>query len=651
MADDEYSGSLKQQCPTSSGLYDWVRRFFRLSLQNGVLEALSGEQQQQHQDGGAVERGGDVSLSLENAKYAKEWSLSDMIAGFGFDIVWKDANITSFLASDAASCSKWVEHINAAINIHAQNVSDDYESVFAGGGGVNGGVGGGGGVGGDVGFEGNVPPLAARPPLHPPKLTASAENWHAGLGASVGTGGVLATMAEGADSTRLDPSSPVHHHQRNGNNNNNNNNMSADTIKRYSPGGGAGAGGGGARGSGIDEWSQSLSHSQVFALQQQQQQRERIGSFASNSDDGIGGGGGRGGGGTGIGEEGGGRIAVGGGGGGELGESLLGAELEREGNMAQVMLLQQRCQRLAQKAEREAADALLCREMMMKVQAELDARKGQYQREMESIQREREQAMQLQQSELEIRLLRVSNENTAFHDAALRAEREQSQREMACLREELAAERKRYSSLLQNESSLRDKAEGKEVSLVTEIARLKEQTQRAINEATRVKEVHAADVSAFEREKKIMITDLEARTARLEREREVRRKATCFFKALVYSTRSILSTHTHTHVTSPLLHNNTGVEHQEPSRNEKEDKRACSTIRSQGVFPALILQSPSMCDHTQLHMLTTTHSRTNNKLNNNTHIRSRKWRRAFPITRNTNSKACICEVCIYAYKF
>ena len=44
---------------------------------------------------------------------------------------------------------------------------------------------------------------------------------------------------------------------------------------------------------------------------------------------------------------------------------------------------------------------------------------------------------------MESKLLRISNDNMSFHDAAAKSLKLQHDRELSCLREELAEERKR----------------------------------------------------------------------------------------------------------------------------------------------------------------------------------------------------------------
>jgi hypothetical protein len=94
---DTFLGSLQQQCLDESGLYEWVRKSFTLDIKKGSLEISLNEATSQSQS----------QLLLIGARYAKEWSISSAIAGYGFDIVWSSGKMWSFLADDEISCHDW----------------------------------------------------------------------------------------------------------------------------------------------------------------------------------------------------------------------------------------------------------------------------------------------------------------------------------------------------------------------------------------------------------------------------------------------------------------------------------------------------------------------------------------------------------------
>lgn len=84
---DSLESYLKQQCQDPSGLYNWDRKFYRLSLQTGILEIIdvSGSEPPSP----SMPSTNEGKLSLRGAKYAKEWSIvTPALGSFGFDIVW-----------------------------------------------------------------------------------------------------------------------------------------------------------------------------------------------------------------------------------------------------------------------------------------------------------------------------------------------------------------------------------------------------------------------------------------------------------------------------------------------------------------------------------------------------------------------------------
>lgn len=96
------SGFLKQQCLDHSGLYEWVKKKFRLVIYSGVFEEVGSSN--------------IVQSSLLGAKYAKAWSVSSSLSGFGFDVMWTSGKIWSFLADDQSTCEEWVAGFNLSVS-------------------------------------------------------------------------------------------------------------------------------------------------------------------------------------------------------------------------------------------------------------------------------------------------------------------------------------------------------------------------------------------------------------------------------------------------------------------------------------------------------------------------------------------------------
>ena len=93
----DFSGSLKQQCLDGAGLYEWVRKTFKLHVEEGLLDIYLCTSDREPQS----------QLSLLGARHAKEWSISSAIAGYGFDIVLTSGKMWSFLADNEGACRNW----------------------------------------------------------------------------------------------------------------------------------------------------------------------------------------------------------------------------------------------------------------------------------------------------------------------------------------------------------------------------------------------------------------------------------------------------------------------------------------------------------------------------------------------------------------
>eukprot|EP00601_Ochromonadales_sp_CCMP2298_P013781 CAMPEP_0173217624 /NCGR_PEP_ID=MMETSP1142-20121109/599_1 /TAXON_ID=483371 /ORGANISM="non described non described, Strain CCMP2298" /LENGTH=198 /DNA_ID=CAMNT_0014145225 /DNA_START=134 /DNA_END=727 /DNA_ORIENTATION=- len=99
-------GTLKQQCLDGNGLYVWERKRFTLDIPSQNLYVRLGTETETEQ----------TVVSLRGSKYAKEWSFSSSLAGFGFDLVWASGKIWSFLVDDEPTCKSWVLSINRSVS-------------------------------------------------------------------------------------------------------------------------------------------------------------------------------------------------------------------------------------------------------------------------------------------------------------------------------------------------------------------------------------------------------------------------------------------------------------------------------------------------------------------------------------------------------
>lgn len=115
-------GILKQQNIDSNGLYIWEEHFFRLHINDAILESFQDSKSSINGDKSLC-----TELSLVGSKHAKEWSLmTPSVGSYGFDVVWSSGRIWSFLADDEFSCRKWVESINKAISLNPLQANRGY---------------------------------------------------------------------------------------------------------------------------------------------------------------------------------------------------------------------------------------------------------------------------------------------------------------------------------------------------------------------------------------------------------------------------------------------------------------------------------------------------------------------------------------------
>lgn len=438
------SGPLKQQVDEGDGNYEWRRRNFSLDLDSGKLSAK--------EDGKVV--------SLEAALYAKAWSISSPAVGYGFDIVWSDGNMMSFIASEEADCSAWVNGINSSIKFNSD--------------------GGGSGLEGkevdilDVILDNTLPQV---PPAQPVRSRGQQGQPATRPPLPVATSGVRRgrSVDDSPDRQNSRGSSPI--------------SEIFDTHLHRKM----------ARGEGV------LNASSIATVGSD---HSHFNSPASNNRSGVGG----------LGEGDKGKSVMSDNGDDGLpssGKSTREDDLEMEN-----FRLQQKCMRLHSKAEREAMDAQIAREQLEKVQTELDYRNAQHGRDLASAEEKEKLAVSQAKAEVDMRVLKASNESAAFHEEAMRAEREQATRELQCLKEDLDAERKRFAALLKEESTARKRAEDHEVGLQQEITSLKEQTQRQQTEISKLQKQQRSDQSHWQREREMLRQESEALSAKVEKERE-----------------------------------------------------------------------------------------------------------------------------------
>ena len=121
VADDvmHMEGRVKQQCIEDGGLYEWRRKHVSLVSKGNDYFLLLKDDMDNNSN--------FAKVSLSGSRYAKEWSFSSSIAGYGYDIVWDSGTIWSFLVDSEINCKQWVNSINNAINATSSKNSTSVE--------------------------------------------------------------------------------------------------------------------------------------------------------------------------------------------------------------------------------------------------------------------------------------------------------------------------------------------------------------------------------------------------------------------------------------------------------------------------------------------------------------------------------------------
>ncbi|RYG59164.1 hypothetical protein EON64_20520, partial [archaeon] len=78
---------IKWQSTDSDGHYVWQRMRISLHPSAGLFSLTD-------------ERGQVTQLSLVGAQFAKEWSFSSAMGGFGFDVLWASGRMSSILTDN-----------------------------------------------------------------------------------------------------------------------------------------------------------------------------------------------------------------------------------------------------------------------------------------------------------------------------------------------------------------------------------------------------------------------------------------------------------------------------------------------------------------------------------------------------------------------
>lgn len=115
-------GIIKQQCTDDQGLYVWQKKHFKLNQSDRSLTITSLEYKEevdssQYNNDPVSTQTYYVKVPLNTVKYAKAWSYSSPLAGYGFDILWTSGKVWSFLVETEEACNQWVSGINSVSSL------------------------------------------------------------------------------------------------------------------------------------------------------------------------------------------------------------------------------------------------------------------------------------------------------------------------------------------------------------------------------------------------------------------------------------------------------------------------------------------------------------------------------------------------------
>ena len=181
---------------------------------------------------------------------------------------------------------------------------------------------------------------------------------------------------------------------------------------------------------------------------------------------------------------------------------------------------QSRIDELVHQSEKEAADANASREQLVRIQQELENRTASYEKELQTAWEKDKQMMKSIREDAQRKIMDATRENLNINETATKLMADQHARELDMLHEELKAEKRRYADLLRKEVESRDRAEGKEVDLRHEIFSLSDSNNRLAAELTRVREVAKSDSINWEQEKIALLSSHDSQVQRLTGEKD-----------------------------------------------------------------------------------------------------------------------------------
>lgn len=175
---------------------------------------------------------------------------------------------------------------------------------------------------------------------------------------------------------------------------------------------------------------------------------------------------------------------------------------------------------LVRSSQKDRAEVAMTKDQLIRTQEEMGVRASLLEDELK-VARERFAAdNEAIRMDIEKRLLRSETNATSIHQATTAALRAQHEREMSCLREELAAERKRSTELLHREKTLLDESLARESQLRFEMQSVQDSFQRLDSEVIKLREFGKVESQRWQKEKASMTAESERYIDELTRERD-----------------------------------------------------------------------------------------------------------------------------------
>ena len=175
---------------------------------------------------------------------------------------------------------------------------------------------------------------------------------------------------------------------------------------------------------------------------------------------------------------------------------------------------------LVRTSQKDHAEVAMAKDQLVRTQEEMFTRTSLLEDELKAAREKFAADNEAIRLDIEKRLTRSETNATSIHQAATAALRAQQEREMSCLREELAAERKRSTELLHREKTLLEESLARESQLRFELQSVQDGFQRLEAEVIKLREFGKMESQRWQKEKTSMMAESERCIDELTRERD-----------------------------------------------------------------------------------------------------------------------------------